>query len=95
MTEKPLFIPLKREWFDAFARGDKTEEWRKHGPRWNVRTCRAGRAVILSLGYSTPHRLSARIVRVALCYPSEPPQIAFFGSGTECIVLFLTDIRPP
>lgn len=52
MSEKPLFVPLKREHFEAFERGDKTEEYRVYGPRWNENTCRIGRAVTLSLGYS-------------------------------------------
>lgn len=53
---KALFIPLKREYFEAFLRGDKTEEYRKHGPRWNEGTCFIGRAVVLSLGYGKANR---------------------------------------
>lgn len=34
---KPLFIPIKREFFEAFERGDKTHEYRLYGPRWNER----------------------------------------------------------
>jgi hypothetical protein len=94
VTDRPLFVPLKREWFEAFARGDKTDEWRRHGPRWNQGTCWAGREVILSLGYSTPHRLSARIASVALRYPSDGPGVELFGAGTQCIVLSLVDIKP-
>lgn len=52
MDEKPLFIPLKREFFQAFKAGEKVEEYRPEGPRWNARTCRVGRPVVLSLGYS-------------------------------------------
>lgn len=51
-VEKPLFIPLKREWFEAFERGEKTEEYRPAGVRWNHETCRIGRRVVLSFGYS-------------------------------------------
>lgn len=57
MTTKPLFIPLKREFFEAFASGKKTIEYRKLGPRWNEKTCRPGRAVVLSLGYGKARRL--------------------------------------
>lgn len=56
-SEKPLFIPLKREYFEAFERGEKTEEFRPLGPRWNARTCRIGRPVVLSLGYGKHQRL--------------------------------------
>ena len=31
---KPLFIPLKAEFFNAFERGEKTAEYRVYGPRW-------------------------------------------------------------
>lgn len=56
--EKNLFIPLKREFFEAFASGEKTHEYRVYGPRWNEKTCRIGRRVTLSLGYGKHRRLS-------------------------------------
>lgn len=71
MTERPLFIPLKREYFRAFENRTKTVEYRLYGPRWNERTCRTGRAVTLSLGYGKRHRLSGRItgfVATEMCY---------------------------
>lgn len=52
--EKPLFIPLRRVWFEAFERGEKAVEYRAYGARWNERTCRPGRRATLSLGYSGP-----------------------------------------
>ena len=55
--EAPLFIPLRREYFEAFERGEKTIEYRKLGPRWNEETCRLGRRVTLSLGYGKQRRL--------------------------------------
>lgn len=57
VAEKPLFIPLKREFFDAFKTGAKTTEFRQYGPRWNERTCRVGRPVVISLGYGKQNRL--------------------------------------
>ncbi len=60
---KPLFIPLKTEFYEAFKRGDKTEELRKYGPRWNEKTCVPGREVILSKGYGKKNRLIGRIWR--------------------------------
>lgn len=62
-TEPPLFIPLKAEFFEAFQAGTKTEELRRYGPRWNERTCRVGRAVVLSRGYGRQARLQGRIWR--------------------------------
>jgi len=60
---KPLFIPLKREHFEAFKNGTKPgmEEFRPDGPRWNARTCPIGRPVVLSLGYGKAHRLTGRV----------------------------------
>lgn len=55
--EKPLFIPLKTEFFEAFERGDKDTEFRIYGSRWNELTCRVGRQVILSHGYGKERRL--------------------------------------
>lgn len=59
--EKPLFIPLKSEWFEAFENGEKTEEYRPSGGRWNERTCRIGRAVVLSHGYGKHRRMTGII----------------------------------
>jgi len=58
---RPLFIPLRSEFYEAFADGRKTEELRLYGPRWNERTCTVGRAVTLSKGYSKGNRLTGRI----------------------------------
>lgn len=58
---KPLFIPLKTEYYRAFENGSKRHEYRLYGRRWNEKVCVFGRAVILSRGYSTPDRLSGTI----------------------------------
>lgn len=56
-----LFVPLKAEYFHDFATGLKTTEYRLYGPRWNERTCRPGRPVVLSLGYGKRNRLMGRV----------------------------------
>lgn len=76
MTLKPLFIPLKSEYFNAFMVGSKTSEWRLYGPRWNERTCVTGRDVILSKGYGKAHRLSGIVVGTAQ-YRIDDPQHPF------------------
>jgi hypothetical protein len=58
--DRPLFIPLKREWFEKFRDGSKTIEYRRLGPKWNPKVCWIGRPVILSNGYSGA-RITARI----------------------------------
>ena len=47
-----LFLPLRKIYFEAFANGEKTEEYRLYGPRWNERVCAIARPVTLSCGYS-------------------------------------------
>jgi hypothetical protein len=86
-SSPPLFVPLKTEHFRAFERGEKSVEYRRHGPRWNSSTCWPGRAVTLSHGYSGA-RIPATIesVSVVLCadapescrsiYPIDAPLIA-------------------
>jgi len=59
---RPLFIPLRRQWFDAFRDGSKRIEWRAYGPRWNRQTAFRGRHITLSLGYSGA-RLLGTILR--------------------------------
>ena len=59
---KPLFIPLRRVYFEAFERREKRVEVRRYGPRWNERTCPTGREVILSCGYSGS-RMHGKILR--------------------------------
>lgn len=58
---KPLFIPLKAQYYAAFAEGRKTEEYRLYGPRWNERTCHIGRQVTLSRGYGKKNRLHGHV----------------------------------
>ncbi|WP_374584429.1 hypothetical protein [Ideonella dechloratans] len=60
---KPLFIPLKTEFFTAFERGEKKTEFRPYGARWNERTCQVGRKVVLSHGYGKRRRLSGHVIR--------------------------------
>jgi len=59
---KPLFIPLKTEFYEVFASGVKDTEYRLYGPRWNERTCAIGRAVVLSHGYGVKRRMRGVIV---------------------------------
>lgn len=58
---KPLFIPLKTEYYRAFERGDKNTEYRLHGARWNGKVCSVGRPVILSRGYGKSDRIEGSI----------------------------------
>jgi hypothetical protein len=79
--DKPLFIPLKREFYLAFKDGTKTEELRRYGPRWNERTCAVGRQVVLSLGYGKGNRLTGKIWRFKKQHGS------MFGSTYKASIL--------
>ena len=62
-VRSPIFIPLKKEFFEAFERGEKTVEYRVYGKRWNETTCTMGREVVLSCGYGKQRRLRGVIVK--------------------------------
>lgn len=62
---KALFIPLKREYYEAFVSGRKGNEYRKYGPRWNEKTCVIGRPVVLSLGYGKKNRAEGKVTAFA------------------------------
>lgn len=87
---KPLFIPLKTEFFRAFESGAKIVEYRAYGPRWNERTCMPGRSVVLSHGYSGD-RIKAMIVRLVVLPIDKPPDIArtFFPQATHIAAIHL------
>lgn len=61
VKERPLFIPLKTEYYEQFERGEKFVEYRLYGPRWNEKTCRIGRTVTLSKGYGRKNRMKSKI----------------------------------
>ena len=92
---KALFIPLKGEFFDAFAQGEKRTEYRLRGKRWNLDTCALGRPVILSRGYGKAKRLKGRIVG---CHydnlPSRlPGWLECYGPG-GCAVCITIELDP-
>ena len=58
---KPLFIPLKTEFYNKFLSGEKTEELRAYCARWNENTCVVGRKVVLSKGYGKKNRINGVI----------------------------------
>ena len=70
---KPLFIPLKTEYFNAFKNGSKTYELR-FGSRWSEHHCFVGRAVVLSRGYGKHERLNGIITSYQLVQVRDLPQ---------------------
>lgn len=100
---KPLFLPLKAAFFDAFVDGSKTIEYRLYGARWNEGTCKVGRPVLLSRGYGKRSRRWGQIEEFYTshdvtessafrsCYP-----FAMEGAVAACIKIKLTgDFRSP
>lgn len=101
MDQKPLFMPLKAEYFDAFADGTKTIEYRKSGGKWNAKNCTIGRSVTLSSGYGKAKRLSATISSYSEKLPNELGAdynkwaVACDTSANEKVVCIeMIDIKP-
>ena len=80
----PLHIILRHRFFDAFASGEKTLEWRRLGARWNEVTCRPGRRVVLMRGYTRAGALQGRIT----AYEVRPAlDGSTYAPGTPCAVM--------
>lgn len=73
---KPMFIPLKAEYFAAFVDGTKTNEYRMYGDRYNERTCAIGREVVISRGYGKAHRRRGKIVGFKHALGCNMPEIS-------------------
>ena len=98
---KPLFIPLMKEYYQAFERGDKEIEFRLYGKRWNWKTCQVGRDVILSCGYGKRNRLKGRISAFDKILLSELNEtvindmIKIYGDiDVEVACIHISDITP-
>ncbi len=96
----PLFIPLRREFFEMFREGSKVAELRRHGPRWNETTCWVGRDVLLSCGYGKGNRLTGIIARVAvvaieqLATGDRQHFLQCYGFAPRVIVITIGNLRP-
>lgn len=97
---RPLFLPLRTEFYDLFVAGHKRIEYRKHGPRWNAETCRVRRPVTISKGYGKANRKTGVIVGFEVS--REPCQTAAWktcygddSSEAACISILLDDFRGP
>jgi len=89
---KPLFIPLYREYFELFESGVKTTEYRVDGPRWNKKTCYPGRKVTISYGYGKIKRLTAEIDNTYTMQPGPEDFQKIYGSIPTCRVIHLKSI---
>jgi hypothetical protein len=63
MTAPPLLIHVKRRYFDEFAAGAKTIEYRRHRGRFTARNFWPGRRVIIASGRAN---LAAIVERFAI-----------------------------
>ena len=71
--ESALFVPLMTEHYRRFDDGTKDTEYRPYGPRWNEATCRIGRPVVLSRGYSTPDRMRCTVAKFQVIDSADAP----------------------
>ena len=88
MSVKPVFVPLKREWFEAFARGEKRVEWRAYGARWNCECIAPKRAIVLSMGYSGArlHGTVVDVERIERAHAPEAAQLLFPNAEYFCAI---------
>lgn len=75
----PLFLPLRRQYFQAFKDGTKTVEYRLYGKRWNEKLCTLGRAVWLSNGYGAADRMDGVITSFWTTDRPPPEWVAIYG----------------
>ncbi|MCP3928063.1 MAG: hypothetical protein GY705_03060, partial [Bacteroidetes bacterium] len=61
MIMKPMFIPLKSQFYYQYKKKKKDTELRLYGNGFNERTCTVGRKVVLSKGYGKHERLTGYI----------------------------------
>ena len=62
VARPPIFLPLNKKWYWQFIFGEKSNELRLYGKRWNEKTCAPGRRVTLSCGYNKQHRRMGTII---------------------------------
>lgn len=86
VDKAPLFIPLKREYYEKFQRREKDTEYRAYGKRWNEFTCDIGRKAILSLGYGKQSRMSG-IIMSAKLVPQTSDFIKIYGDKEKCFAI--------
>ncbi|MEO1528488.1 MAG: hypothetical protein AAFX06_23945 [Planctomycetota bacterium] len=89
MEPRPLFIPLKSQYYEAFIDGTKKTEFRKYGARWNETTCAVGRRVTISKGYGKQNRRTGVIVSFEKRMMSSPDWIDCYGEPgiAACITI--------
>lgn len=78
---KPLWIPLKTEYFLAFERGEKTTEYRLYGGPWREHTCWVGRETVLGLGYS-----GRRLRAVVTGFEAKVMETQIYGQATHALI---------
>ncbi len=74
---KPYPLIVKRVFFEQFARGEKTIEYRRHRGRFTARIFWPGRAITLAYTYDMKGpRLSARVARFEVARLEELGELA-------------------
>lgn len=81
--KKPLFIPLKREWFEAFRLAGKDREYR---PASWLKRAMAGRRAILSLGYSGARMLATVVEAKHIPIKNAPEGAQRIYAGRETVL---------
>ncbi|MGK7903867.1 MAG: hypothetical protein AB4352_21170 [Hormoscilla sp.] len=90
---KPIFIPLKSEYYQTFLNGSKRIEYRRAGVgQFTLAKCIPGREVTLSKGYSKRDRIKGTIVRSWIERHKHPTGAIAACYGTEQIDIIAIEI---
>ncbi len=93
-TMKPIFIPLKSQYFEDFKNGRKQIEYRRAGVgQFTLAKCTPGREVTLSKGYSKSNRITGTVVRSWIEHHEHPTGAIAKCYGTEPIDIIAISIR--
>lgn len=97
----PMYLVLKREYFDAFAEGSKSIEYRRYGGQFTERVYFVGRRVVLATRYDRralvmPARVTTFRIEPAIKHPD---MIEFYGGrlapGDQVALIGLEVLRSP
>ena len=91
--KKPFFIPLNACWFNAFARGEKTIEYRNADSRFS--SISENRRITLYYGYGG-NRIDCMCIKTEILPIEFAPKEArsIYPAAKEIIAIHLTDFSP-
>lgn len=93
--KRTLYLPLKREYFEAIRSGEKTEEYRLYNSYWRKRL--EGKEfdhILLTLGYPSVDDHDRRLFRPWKGYTIKDIIHPHFSFGNSPVKVFAIDVSP-